>query len=316
MNPQKKVYKDQGGNRQVIAPGGELNLQGAISGLSPGVDYFVDSVNGSDSNDGLSWANAFATWDHAINEATADNGDRIFLAPWHAENLAAADTVDLDKAGIETIGITRGNQMPTFSSTAAAGGITVDAAGVTVRNIKLVANFTGGSTSAINVAAAGDNCLLENIVARDTAAGKEWLIHVSVATTVGGLTIRGCDFRGLVGESMTNSILFAGTSSNVTIEDTHIQVDSADDTVDHLTAAATNFLRRRCTVINGDTTTALYCVRLEATSTGLVHDCRFAYNKIDAEVSLGAAAWWLKNWASNTIADGGVAEPAGAAALP
>lgn len=311
-----KVYRDQGGNRMTVAPGGELNIEGAITGLTPGSDFFVDSVNGSNSNDGLSWAGAFATLDYAIGQCTANSGDRVFLAPWHAENLTAADSVDCDVAGVEIIGVRRGNQLPTFSSTAAAGSITVDAAGVTIRNIKLVANFTGGSTSALTITASGDSCLLEGIVCRDTAAGKEWLVHVSVATTVDELTIRNCDFRGLVGESMTNSILFAGTSSNCTIEGTHIQVDSSDDTVDHLAGASVNFLMRNCTVINEDTTTALYCVRLKSDGTGLITNCQFAYNKVDAEVSLGAAAWWLRNWASNTIADGGVPEPAGAAAIP
>lgn len=311
-----KVYRKQGGDELVVAAGGVLNIEGQLTGLMPGTDYFVDATNGSDGNNGLSWGTAFATWDYAIGQCTANNGDRIFFAPWHAENLTAADTIDCDVAGIECIGITRGNQRPTFSSTAAAGSITVDAANVTIRNIKLVANFAGGSTSAFTITATGDGCTLENIQCRDTVAGSEWLVHVSVATTVDALTIRGADFRGLVGESMTNSILFAGTSSNTTIEDSVIVVDSSDDTVDHLAGAATNFIMRRCTVINGDTTTALYCCRLEATSTGVVYECNWAYNKVDAEVSLGAAAWWLRNWGSNTIADGGVAEPAGAAAIP
>lgn len=311
------VYTDLGGDRHVIGPGGVLAfLGGSVEGLSPGTDFFVDSTNGSNSNDGLSWANAVATLDYAIGLCTASSGDRIFLAPYHAESIATATAVNCDVAGVEIVGIRRGNQMPTFTTSAAAGSITVAAANVTLRNIKMVAGFATGSTSAITISATGDGCTLDGVQCRDSAANSEYLVHVSVATTVDNLTIANCDFRGLIGESMTNSILFAGTSTNCTIRDTYIHVDSSDDTVDHLAGAAVGFRMSRCVVVNEDTTTALYCVRQKSDGTGVHHDCRFAYNKVDAEVSLGAASWWLENRASNTIAEGTILEPAATHAIP
>lgn len=311
-----KVYKDNGGDRLVIAPTGVLQIEGQVSGLAPGNDYFVDSTNGSNSNSGLSWDLAVATLDYAIGLCTASAGDRIFIAPWHAESLTTATEVNCDVAGVEIIGVKRGKQMPTFTTDAAAGSITVAAANVTLRNLKMVAGFAGGSTSAITIAATGDGCTLDGIVCRDSAANTEWLVHVSVATTVEELRITHCDFRGLIGESMTNSILFAGTSTWTTIEDTYIHVDSSDDTVDHLAGAAVGFRMARCIIVNEDTTTALYCVRQKSDGTGVHHDCRFAYNKVDAEISVGAASWWLENRASNTIAEGTILEPAATHAIP
>ena len=278
---------------------------------------FVDSNGGgSGTSGGLTPESAFTTLDAAVANLTASQGWKIYVLPGHAENITAATSIALDVAGIEIIGIGENALMPTFSATAAAGACTISAANVTLRNLKFVANFAGGCTNAIDIAAGGDGCTLDNIVMRDTTSDKEWLVHVAVATTVDDLVIKNCDFRGIVAGSMTNSILFAGTSTNTTIQDSVIIVDSSDDTVDHLTGKATNWFMRNCTVINGDTTTALYCVRLEATSTGATVNCQFGYDKVDAEVSLGAGAWWLRNWGSNTIADGGVAEPAGSAAIP
>ncbi len=277
--------------------------------------FFVKHT-GSSTATGLSPEDPISTIDAAIGLCTASNGDVIFVMEGHAESIATATAINCDVAGVTIWGLGHGATLPVITTSAAAGSITVGAAKVTLKNLRVIAGFAGGTTTGFTIAAAGDFCTLENIIMRDGAANTEFLIHVSVATTVTDLLIDRCDFRGLVAETMSNSILFAGTSENTTIRHTTIIVDSSDDTVNHLTAKATNWLMHHCTIINGDTTTALYCVRLESTSTGVTHNCQFAYNKVDAEVSLGAAAWWLRNWASNTIADGGVPEPAGAAAIP
>lgn len=298
------------------AGGVDIAAELEVLNVLPGTKFFVDSVNGDDGNDGLSWATALATLDAAVNLCTASSGDRIYLAPWHAEDLAAADTVDLDVAGVEVIGLRRGNQMPTFSTTAAAGSITIDAANVSIRGIKLVANFATGTTTGLTITASGDGLTVEDCHFRDTSAANEFLVHISVATTVTDLTIRGCTLITLAG-SMTNSILFAGTSSNVVIENNYFFVDSADDVVDHLTAASVNLVVRYNTIINQDTDTALYCLRYKSDGTGVAHDNRFAYNKVDAEVSVGAAAWWFENYATNTIGtSSGVLDPAAGEAVP
>src|SRR5690349_11759182 len=93
-----KVYFEQGGNRLVIAAGGELLIEGALRGLTKGNIFYVDSVNGSNSNDGTTWAKAVATLTYASTLCTADNGDIIFVAPKHAETIVAAAGVALAKA--------------------------------------------------------------------------------------------------------------------------------------------------------------------------------------------------------------------------
>lgn len=291
-------------------------LEGLLGGYLGAKVFYVHSGDGSNAYDGLSWRAPFATLDYAIGQCTADDGDVIFVRPGHAENLAAASAVNVDVAGVRIIGLGEGNLRPTFSATAAAGEFEIGAANVTIRNLRLVCNFTGGSTAAIQVAAAADGCTLDGLEFQDTTNAKEWLVHISVATTVTDLVVRGCKMIGLVGGSMTNSILFAGTSSNVVLEDNYFFVDSSDSVIDHAADAAVNFRASRNIVINEDTTTALYCLQQHASSTGVAHDNRFAYNKVDAEVSAGAAMWWFNNLASNTIAESGLLDPTTSHAIP
>lgn len=275
--------------------------------------FFVHH-SGSATGTGLSPGDAISTLDAAIGLCTASQNDHIVVLPGHAENITG--TVACDVAGISIVGLGEGGMMPTISHTHLAGVVSVSAANVRIKNIKLVANVASGVTNAVSIAATGDGCTLDGLVIRDTTNDKEFIVQIAVATTVEDLTIKNCDIRGSIGGSTTNTILFAGTSVNTTISDCYIHVDSADDTIDHLAAAAVACRISRCVVVNEDTTTALYCVRHKSDGTGVTHDCRFAYNKVDAEVSLGAAAWWLENRASNTIAEGSILEPAASHAIP
>ena len=285
----------------------------------PGDIWFVDSGHASASNAAGFGKNPdapFATLDYAVGNCTASNGDVIYIMPGHAENLTAADTVDVDVAGVTIIGLGRGPLKPTFSTTAAAGSITIDAANVAIKNIKLLANFATGTTTGLTVTASADGLTLDALDFRDTSTANEFLIHISVATTVTDLWIKNCSFIALTGGSMTNSILFAGTTSDLVIEDCVFLVDSADDVIDHLTAKATDARVSRNIVINADTGAAGYCYRTHATSTGIANDNRFGYNKVDAEISTGAATWWFQNYASNTIAESGLLDPATTHAIP
>lgn len=278
-------------------------------------NIFYVHHDGAASGPGRAPGNAYTTLDAAVNACTANNGDVILILPGHAENLTAADTVDVDVAGVTIIGLGDGNRIPTFSTTAAAGSITVDAANVTIKNIRLLAAFATGTTAMLTLSASADGCTLEGLQFRDTSATSEALIHISVATTVTDLTIRGCSFVTAAG-SLTNSILFAGSTTNCVIEENYFFVDSADSVIDHLTAAPVNILIKGNVIINQDTDAAGYVIDVHASGTGCAVNNRGAYNKNDAEMTKGAAMWWLENYFSNTIAESGTLEPATAHAIP
>lgn len=305
------------GKTELFASWKQGALVVADQGMSTGARFWVYATTGSDSAGyGSSPDKPFATLDYAIGKCTASKGDVIYLMPGHAENITAADSVDADVAGISIIGLGWGALKPTFSTTAAAGSFKVDAANVWVKNIRLVANFATGTTAGMTLTADADNLLVEDCDWRDTSAANEFLLHVTVPTGVGPCTFRRCTFVTAAG-SMTNSFLFAGTSTDFTIEDCYFFVDSSDSVIDHAAGASANLQVKRCTIINQDTGAAGYCIEQKADGTGVVSDCRLAYNKNDAEVGVGAATWWFETYATNTIgSSSGVLDPAAGAAVP
>jgi len=295
-------------------PGGLFAIEDMAR--STGSRFFVDSATGSDTvGYGQSPDSPTATIDYAIALCTASKGDIIYVMPGHAENVITATGINCDVAGISIIGLGENGSMPAVSFTAAAGSVTVAAANVVINNLKLIANFATGTTTGFTIEAAGDGCVLDGVVMRDTSAANEFLIHVSVAPTVADLVIRNCSFAGLAG-AMSNSILFVGTSTNCVIEDTDIFVDSSDSVIDHATGASVNLRVRRNVVVNADAGTAGYCVENKSDGTGVCHNNLLGYNKVDAEVTAGDATWFFENYASNTIAESGLLDPATSHAIP
>lgn len=121
-----------------------------ISQLSGDV-YYVDSVNGADGNDGLSWAKALATIDAAIGKCTANNGDMIYVAAGHAETLTAKITADI--AGVSIIGLGNGNNRPSLTVGGTIDGVDITANDVVIENLRFVTP-SAAATADVNVAAA------------------------------------------------------------------------------------------------------------------------------------------------------------------
>jgi hypothetical protein len=272
--------------------------------------HWVDS-NAAVNSDGT-YGKPFATVADAISAAA--EYDTIMIKAGHSEALTASSFV-ASKA-LTIIGQGRGSRKPTFTTAIEGGLVSITDADVTISNIRLVCNYTGGSTSAISVAAAGDYCTLDSIDFRDTSNTKEWLVHIAVATTVTDLTVQNCSMIGLAGGSMTNCILFAGTTSNVVIANNWIDVDSSASTIDHDAGKATNILVVKNIILNEDTNaTDQLCVELEATSTGMVAGNWASYANAGAACFLGEAAFFIENYGGNTAGTSGELDPA-ATAIP
>ena len=152
-NPGRLYSKWNSGN-MVIYPGD----------AGPGDEYFVDSTSGASTNTGESWEQALDTIDAAVSLCTASNGDKVYVAPYHTEDLAADSAIDIDVAGVSVIGVRVGRQMPTLDVTAVAGDCKLAAASCTLQNIR----FTGGidaTTGCIEVI--GDDCAVIDCEYRD-----------------------------------------------------------------------------------------------------------------------------------------------------
>ncbi len=79
----------------------------------------------------------FLTLDYAIGNCTANQGDIIYVMSGHAETLTAAGGVTVDVAGITIIGLGEGADRPTFtfSSTDNTASILITGASTKIKNI-------------------------------------------------------------------------------------------------------------------------------------------------------------------------------------
>lgn len=158
---------------------------------STGKYFFVDSTTGSDGNSGESPSQALATIDAAVGYCRANKGDVIIVMPGHTETITSAGGVDLDVAGITVVGIGTGSLMPKIVHDAAAADVDVDAANITIRNIKFVASF---ADVAISVDANSTDLWLDGCVWEDEGTNLNFVDYISVGAdnVADGLKVTGC----------------------------------------------------------------------------------------------------------------------------
>ncbi|HUU94201.1 MAG TPA: hypothetical protein VM487_00560 [Phycisphaerae bacterium] len=227
MSPVARLAR-LGDRVQNLDPGGMY--AGPLGGQ--GKTFFVDSVYGSAANSGESWDDALATLDDAVNKCTANRGDVIYVAPGHAENLAADSAVDIDVAGVTVIGTGVGAMRPTFTGTAAAGDMKLAAASVTIRNLL----FLGGidvMTGIIEVS--GADCAIIDCEYRDvTGQATDTIISVDGADR---LLIDGYRHIGAAAAGANSAIALDG-SDDATIRNCQIYGNFAVGAIDLRTTAS------------------------------------------------------------------------------
>lgn len=268
-----KTYKDQGGDRIVVAPGGELLIEGAVRGLIKGYAFYVDSATGSNSNDGTNWTQAVATLDYAVGLCTAGRGDIIFLAPGHAETLTAAAQCVLDVAGITVQGIGAGSLKPTFTlGTATTTDVDIDADNITVRNVRFVSAI---DDLAVMIDVNEDEFTMEDCEFFGPAT-TECLNFINIATTKDNFIFRRCRFRqdadptGTDAAAATGGIYLVDTE-NVLLEDCIFDGFFETAPIHNKTTACKYLTTRRCSLNQLLTTTGTKW-RFPASTVGVVID--------------------------------------------
>jgi len=286
-------------------------IQGIPASQIPSTDnktIWVDANNTKGRRIGTR-ENPYATIAAAI--AKADTGDLILVAAGHTEDLSTAAIFAVDVEGITIRGLGEGERRPTFSSTADVGAVMITEANCVLENLKFLANVTDGAVQAIDLSADADGTIIRNCVFRDTSATKEYLIHIDIATTIANVIIEGCDFTTAAG-SMTSSIFFTGTSSNVIIRNNRWQVDCSASVIDHLTAISSILRIHNNRIVNIDDGAGLVIgVKSDSTSTGVIYDNYIQSPKNGAAVLAATNDFFVaQNFASNDINTSGVLDPA------
>lgn len=200
----------------------------------PGDVYWVDSVNGSDSNKG-SFDQPFASLDYAVGRCTASKGDIIVAKPGHVETVTAAGGLDLDVAGIALVGLGTGSLRPTINfTTATTADMDVDAANISMYNF-LITGGIDALAAPIDVNAADFSFI--NCETRDvTGQATDFILTDANATR---LYIDGWVHRGAAAAGADTAISFVG-GDGITIKNFWIDGNFAVAAIENVTTAATN----------------------------------------------------------------------------
>jgi hypothetical protein len=307
---QSKVYEKQGGDTLVVGPGGTLQLEGAVSGLSAGGRFFVSSVTGLSGNDGLSFSSPKATLAQAIALCTANKGDVIYLMPGHAESLSGAAALNINVAGVSIVGLGNGSLRPTFTWHTTDAVVTISANNVLVQNI-----FTAVDIDEVvsMFLVTGTNCTLERVdfgALGTSAQAIQWLLTTAAADF---LTIKNSLHRQLTAAGSAQKwIQLVGTFLTRIVDNT-FQIVANASTSSQLIAGTTAVvyceISRNNILWIGATITTV--VNLVTTSTGIICDnrCGSGTSVATAAAFTGDACFMFNNLWADTAAASGLLAP-------
>jgi len=243
-------------------PGGVWNVED--QSLSTGDRFFVGSTVTASSDattHGASPDRPFATLDYAIGQATASQGDIIYVMPGHAETVVAAAGLDFDVAGIKVVGLGWGATRPIVSiGTLTTATVEFNADDMWIENIQFLGTIADLAVG-LNVATGCDNLTFKNCEIGGTSSAVDMLIGVSIAATNDRITFDGCLFKEPAGGEATAAIFTAGAFSNLLIQNCTFWGDwkTATLNLDAAAVTADGLLMLDCDVYNADASAGLFC---------------------------------------------------------
>jgi len=267
--------------------------------------WYVDS--GVAGSAGTTWATAVATIDDAVNLATADVGDIIFVAPGHAENLGTTDP-DVDKAGLTIIGLGVGEQRAVLSSDTSTDIFTIDADDVAVYNLVFLAH-TPDVAKGIDITAGSENAIIQDcLFTVHTEATDEFLICINIGAASDNPLIKNNEFF-MGGGNATEAILQDGTLEYAEIVGNKIYGDYSTACIYGDSTGAGEMLTIRDNILyNGDITIGLNtepCIELKSDTTGFIVNNQIACNVAEPSDSIVAADCYL--WGNKYTETEGIA---------
>ncbi len=191
-------------------PGGVFHFED--QSLSTGDRWYVhhsgSTTGGTNPDDPL------ATLDAAVNKATANQGDIIYVMPGHSEEIATGAALDFDVAGIKVVGLGWGDLRPHIQLSASASTVEFNADDMWIENLIFEGTFTGGTVVGLDIKTGCDDLYLKDCVIRGTSAAKELLEGMTIEATNDRITLDGCEFYEFAGDA-TVAIITEGAFTNL-----------------------------------------------------------------------------------------------------
>lgn len=289
-------------------PGGMFSI--APMSITTGKTFYVHSGTGTDqAGNGFNPDAPFATVDYAFSSAavTASKGDVIYVMPGHAETAATdVELFDMDIAGVSIIGLGEGALRPTFTITHADATCVIGAANCRLSNCRFVGGVADHVTM-LEIEAAAVGSMVDHCFFTDTSSTVDTLIMIAVTAAANQLTIVDNFFLGKTGGEATDCIKLAGASTGSVIARNFATGDwKTGGFLNGNTAAAVNLMVLRNYVVNADASAGL-CIKMHASSTGLVANNTFAASKDGTEaVSTVNAMHVIENYMTDLANASGI----------
>lgn len=226
--------------------------------------FWVNSAVGSNGNQG-NFLHPFATLAYAITRCTANQGDIIYIAAGHSEDIIAASGILLNIAGVTIKFLGEGSNRGTINfTTIVSASLSITAANVTLINPRFVAGFDA-LTAPISITAS--NCSIINGSWYDTPAmaATDCIVATTAAT---GLTIKGWKYYASTTGTQKKSNIKLTAVSNVVLQDIDINGDFLFANINNATTECTD-LRLQNLYLKNSNVTPEPVIILQANTTGM-----------------------------------------------
>lgn len=266
--------------------------------------WFVDSgaEGGSDSpGKGRSVIAPFSSLAYAVGQVAATNGDVIFLAPGHGENVSAADGIRFALAGINVIGIGHGTARPTLTlDTVVTADIEIDADNITIRNVYFDLTGIDNITAAIDVNAAQFSLINCYILQADS--GGQAAIAIELDANANNCKILGCEISS-INAGAASAIKINGTLVNLEIGHCWIDGDYTDAPIHNPTSnVATQLNIHHCYLKNDNNLD--HSIELVSACTGALRHNDYHTNGVTLPGAVDPGSCFsFENYAANADAD-------------
>ncbi|MCC7422541.1 MAG: hypothetical protein IT428_19855 [Planctomycetaceae bacterium] len=274
---------------------------------STGSTFYVHSGTGNNSNGGLQASDPLATIAAALAKCTASKGDVILVMPGHAESVAAAAGINVDKIGVSIIGLGVGENRPIITfTTATTATLAIAAANARLSNL-VFKNDIDSQAIVIDVNAAG--CVIEKCELLE-GSSKQFLIGIDIGED--RCTVRDCYIKS-VAAGADSGIKISAAKDRIAILNNEIFGDFSDACIHNPTGNVATRLR-----IEGNVLTNLqsgdHAIELVSACTGVIN--RNIVNSTLAAVGTRGAidpgsCYCIENYGSDGVGDvSGVLNPA------
>lgn len=263
---------------------------------------FVNSVTGSNGNDGLSAYAPKSTLAGALTAANANKGDVIIVMPSHAESVAAAAGITINKAGVYIVGLGYGNTRPTITfTTATTATMTITASDVTIDNFVFLQTFDAIVSP---IVVSGAQVTFKNSYFQTATATAQVTQMILTTAAANNLTLAGNRFIGTADAGNTCAVTLVGTDNFNAFDNDFIGAYTTSvGAIQGITTLSTNVDIRRNTIVN-KTASSTKAIVLLTGSTGIITENKIGIGSGAAPFTIDAG-WWAGNWSAAAVATNG-----------